>query len=94
MPKAKKVIAEAEEVKPIPAEEPVQESPAQAPAVESIVEPSVDESKKFGTLGLKKVIISSISKKVINGIEYNEVSTLDGLTTLLSDKDLESQRNV
>lgn len=93
MPKAKRVIAEAEEVKSNPAAEPVQESPAQAPAVE-VVEPSVDESKKFGTLGLKKVIISSISKKVINGIEYNEVSTLDGLTTLLSDKDLESQRNV
>lgn len=75
------------------------EEPKAEPKIE---EPIVVEAPKLvneapqpivQTLGPRKIVILSISKKEINGKLINLVTLGDGTTTLLSDSDLEKQLN-
>ena len=60
-----------------------------------IVTPEIKKTEptKLGTLGKFKLPIHTISKKTVNGIVYNDVHLVNGEEMILSDKDLEAQRN-
>lgn len=79
--KNEKVGAATKAVKPVP--------PVSAEAVQPVI-PEVVVPKKFlGTLGSKRII--SISKKIVGGVEYNEIVDEACSTFLLSDRDLKTQ---
>lgn len=55
--------------------------------------PTVEVEEGFGTIGPRKLKITKVMKKEINGIAYNEITLEDRTTYLLSDRDLELQVN-
>lgn len=67
------------------------------PAVAKVEEPKVvakEEPKKLDTLGMRRIQIQKLSKRVLNGRELNDVHLINGETMLLSDEDLAKQLNI
>lgn len=52
-----------------------------------------EKLEDLGTLGSAKIKIHKLGKKVVHGVEYNDVHLINGETMLLSDRDLEKQKN-
>jgi len=103
--KNKKIVEEVKVEKPV-AKEPViekktvAEKPVEAkkevvktPEVkkEIVKKKEVEIKHKIDGRKLGNDTIYKVTKKVLNGIEYNNVETIQGTTYLLSDKDLEAQ---
>lgn len=74
-----------------PIEQPIKVEPVVVePVVAEPAKPEPVKVKKYlGVLGAKRVV--SIGKKVVNGVEYNEITNEEASVFLLSDRDLKVQ---
>jgi len=59
--------------------------------VEVKVETKKEIKKETRTLGKSKFAIDSVTKREVNGRMYNNITTKNGITFLLSDRDFEAQ---